>query len=185
MEEHQVYSTRSLSKTSLFLMDSGATCHVTNEKSDLIWIRPDRTKITVAENLFVKTTVSGSMILRVQGMKENDEIILERVFYVPESKAKIISIRRLTDEGYCVIFSKSRCDIRTPRGQGTIVIEGDAEGLNFLQAEALNQSQVERIMATTMDRGATDINLAHELLGHMNEKQLRRTYKAAGKSLKG
>ena len=51
-------------------------------------------------------------------MKEDDYIVLKKVFYVPQFKTKIISVKKLTKNGYDVTFSKNFCKVTMPRQGG-------------------------------------------------------------------
>ena len=74
------------------------------------------------------------MILHIKGMRENDRIVLKKVFFVPQFKTKIISVKRLTKNGFNVSFSKDQCKMTMPRQGGVIVIPNDKAGLHHLEA---------------------------------------------------
>ena len=125
------------------------------------------------------------MVLHIDGMKEDNYIVLKKVFYVPQFKTKIISIKKLTKNGYDVTFSKNFCKVTTPRQGGTITIFNNKAGLNHLQARIIKYKlKQELISAMNSSRAAEDINDAHKKLGHISEKQIRATYKAVGRTLK-
>ena len=50
---------------------------------------------------------AGTMVLHIAGMKEDDSIVLKKVFYVPQFKTKITSIKKLTKNGYDVTFPRT------------------------------------------------------------------------------
>ena len=81
-----------ITKPSFFLLDSGATCHVTNEISNLANIHPVSTRIMVAQNLTCRSTERGTLNLAMAGIPHVDNIILKGVYHVSEFNKKIICI---------------------------------------------------------------------------------------------
>src|SRR5688500_10058320 len=61
-----LYTATSSSKS--YLLDSGATCHVTNDDADLFNVKPDRTKIIVGKSSTCKAKVSGDLHISIRGM---------------------------------------------------------------------------------------------------------------------
>ena len=61
----QVYQTKSNEPKSLFLINSGATCHFTNDKADLIGCMPVHTKITITENSVCWAKKAGTQQLEI------------------------------------------------------------------------------------------------------------------------
>lgn len=62
-EPNESYHTRSDERRLLFLLDSRATCHVTNEEMDLLWPEEDDSKIIMAQSSHCDATKSGTMVL--------------------------------------------------------------------------------------------------------------------------
>lgn len=107
-------------------------------------------------------------------MKDDIAIVLKQVFFVPKFKTKIISVKRLTCQGYNVTFSKHKCKITTPRHRGIILIYNDTAGLNYLKGQAMTKKEAQQWISAvsigTQDHSTVDINEAHEKLGHIAEK---------------
>ena len=126
------------------------------------------------------------MVLKVNGMKEDDAIFLKQVFSIPEFKTKIISVPKLMEMGYYVGFGLHECTVKTPK-KGIISVTNNREGLYFLHAQAQQLSNlIHNIALNALTTGKSeDINAAHQKMGHINKQQLRATYTSAGIKLTG
>src|SRR5687768_1138697 len=58
-----IFGKREYKNSVMYLLDLGATCHVTNDKIGLTEIKNDKAKIIVGENMFCNATISGSLTL--------------------------------------------------------------------------------------------------------------------------
>ena len=76
-----------------YLVDNGATCHVTNSAEYLEDLRTKKTKIVVGENLTCAAQMSSTLHLKFDTHDEGINLLsLEWVFMVPMLNKKAISI---------------------------------------------------------------------------------------------
>ena len=114
-----------------YCLDSGATCHVTNDLKGLQDIEDVNTKIMVAQNSTCKATKCGSLNLKIFGLPAEMRVKLKRVYFVQEFNKNIVSIKQLTKDNYEVSFKRNTCEIMTPSG-GTLRISNDNDGMFYI-----------------------------------------------------
>ena len=99
-----------------YLLDSRATCHITNDKSSLTNITNDGTKITVGNNAQCVSECFGSIYLQLKHLPPRYMFELHKVYYVPLFGKKIISVPQLTQHGYSLTFREQFCDMQLKNG---------------------------------------------------------------------
>lgn len=90
-------------------IDSGATIHICNNRElfDELNENELNREILVANNNKVKVRGLGSVKLNIG----DETIVLKKVNYVPEMCTNLISVRRITESGYQVLFTQGRCQV--------------------------------------------------------------------------
>ena len=121
-------------KYSNYLLDSGATCHVTNNLNNLEDIEEVNTRIMVAQNSLCKTTKKGKMTLKVVGLPNHVRVTLQGVYFVQEFNKKIVSVKQLVKDNYKIAFKKTVCKMRTPEGS-ILKIHNNNDGLFYIRGE--------------------------------------------------
>src|SRR5688500_17947444 len=101
-------------------------------------------------------------------MRDNNKLVLKKVFFVPHFKTKIIGTKKLTRNGYDVIFTKDECRVRTTQQGGIITMPNDKHGLYHLQAQNLKHCEPSKSVPRTVE--VVDINEAHTKLGPYGRK---------------
>jgi hypothetical protein len=92
-----------------WLLDSGATCHVTYDQSDLIEFKETSINITAANGTNLKVHGIGKVELKLNQPNSGSELMLRNVYYAPELKSKIISERRATKAGFNITKLSNQC----------------------------------------------------------------------------
>ena len=80
-----------------YLLDSGASCHITNGLNGLYDIREKKNIIVVGGNLSCKTFFS-KLILMIIGNHVPKIITVYQIFFVPQFNKKIVSISINSDQ---------------------------------------------------------------------------------------
>lgn len=90
-------------------IDSGATAYICNDVSYFEMVNELKYKkeVLVANN----ETVNVEGIGRVRINVSNRGISLREVNYVPRMCANLLSVRRITESGYNVLFTQGRCEV--------------------------------------------------------------------------
>ena len=187
-----------------YLIDSGATCHVTNDDTGMINVRQVDGVITVAENSTCRTNKCGTLVLQVQGLPSDRKILLQNVYHVKEFSKKIISVKRLAIQGYEMVFKNTLCEVHFPKA-GILKITNDADGLFYIKATALKEhhkvasvddltkrlqlleESIEALgnhQIRAVQKGI-DINIAHDKFGHISDKYIKKTLNGLGIGVTG
>ena len=90
---------------SVFVVDSGATRHVSNDKSIFINLQRQEGRIQQADGSEIKSPGQGTISL------QNLNATVKNVMYAPHLQDNLLSVSQLTSQGLKLVFTKSRCDI--------------------------------------------------------------------------
>lgn len=137
-------------------IDSGATGHVCNKRSFFDYLIEGDTnrEILVANSNRVKIKGVGTVKLSVF----DKNISLKKVNYVPEMCTNLISVRRITESGFYVVFTQGRCRV-IDKNQVTIMEGRLLDGMYKVKVK----NEVEMVCLTReIDTGIE----WHRKLGH-------------------
>ncbi|KAH9697052.1 hypothetical protein KPL71_023444 [Citrus sinensis] len=104
----------SSSSTESWLINSGCTNHMTNDKELFIDLRPtDLTKVKIGNGDYISVKGIGTIaITSAEGTKRISDVL-----YVPEIDQNLLSVGPLIEKGFKVIFEDSFCRIQDVTGQ--------------------------------------------------------------------
>ena len=157
-------------KMGKWLVDSGASRHMTREKEQLTNYRefdkPE--KVGLGDGRTVEAEGVGSvcvnMLFKVSDPKQS---VLHHVLYVPKLACNLFSVRAAAVKGNIVQFGHSRCWIRDGNGKlhgmGSLV-----DKLYQLDCEPVSMENV-----SVASEQTNEIDLWHQRLGHINGQQLK------------
>lgn len=95
-------------RTGRWYIDSDATSHMTNESNFFSVIRDTTTTVFLADGSAVKTAGTGEGHLACEVSDNRVQAIeLTDVLYVPQLDGGLISVPRITEKGYRVIFERN------------------------------------------------------------------------------
>lgn len=186
-----------------YLLDSGSTINADNDADSVKNPRPSNAKVTVANGNRVASAGVGptTIIDDATGYP----LFVKEMHVIPEFSKKIISLNKLSEEGYDVQFVKDGAIIRDKSGK-EIMCPRDPNGLCYFHARAQDSCQAvtdewktvkgKIDPATGVDTGGTvsgltkmptkmELDHAHDVCGHKGEFLLRKTYKRIGVELTG
>jgi hypothetical protein len=183
------HATKKHTSNNLWLLDSGATLHVTNNYDclrDPVDVEKD---ITVGNGEVVSGTKKGWVELTLGGDKR---MILQEVIFVPNFMKNIVSVNRLCSNGTQVIWQRNKVILKSPSGKA-ISVPQKGTGMYYLRnipTVGRKQSDfvfdVENKTKNARERTRVmDVNVAHALLGHPSEETTRMTMKYYGVVLTG
>jgi len=119
---HSLFS--KMMPTRVWIIDTGASDHMTGDLDTLSNFKPCDQKITVFMADGTSSLVQGRGTAYVAGIR------LESVLYVPNLRCNLLSVSKITqDKGYLVIFSFADCIFQDKSSRRTI---GKAEEKNGL-----------------------------------------------------
>lgn len=183
VENFAVHSANHIHK---YLLDSRATCNFTNQELGVLNQAIDKTKVIVAQNSLCQPGQSGTLLLQLAGLPEEEIPQLDRVFIILQLNKCIISLRQLTKGGYQVLFKGNQCMVINLGGHNLTVRE-DRDGLFYLQGTIVDDpEQIHATMGTNPNEiWKIDIDDVHKHLGHVHGQQVRLTFQNAGFQLIG
>ena len=155
-----------------WLMDSGASVHVTNNKKHMSNILPtDKTvKVGSGEELSAKEV--GTVTLK----NEKGAVLkLKQVYWVPSFVKNVISLTKLTDEGVKVTMEKSTLTLQNRKGGTLAIPKKPPETMFYFNGWRAMTEEEDQAMAVTGATSTMDINEAHRKLAHVSEGTLRKT----------
>jgi len=188
-----------------FLIDSGATCHVTYNDEGMKNKTPSKSIIQMGDESRAMVAASGNLNLRVC----NTSVMMmpKPINYVPSFKKNIISVSRLCRDGYKVTITGQECRIKTVQGR-YIIVKKSSDGMFYLDVTRRNngfvmsaieqEAEIQETVAEKADpendenqikeakkvkfQESKDIN---DQLGHVSEGIIQRTMKYLGIGVNG
>ena len=117
-----------------WLLDSGSTVHLTNNKTYLRNLTRANTNVTVGTGTSVHAYVKGELML--EQLITRDVITLKDVLYVPSFNQNILSVSKMLKEGY-VVHGNKNC-LKLIRGNKTISTSTkDQQNMFYLHVKRL------------------------------------------------
>lgn len=114
-----------------WILDTGCTKHMTNSTASLGWWNPEAEEVMLADGKTVKAKGSGQGIICGVGPDGNAvEMKLKKLLYVPGLSKNVLSVSRIAEEGYTVLFGPSDC--RIMEGENVIAVGKKSGGLYYL-----------------------------------------------------
>lgn len=159
-------------------VDSGATCHMTNNKNLLQNYVEDTPKlVTVANNQKLYSEGHGDVELLLKGHKQTTK--LSEVIFVPGLSTNLISVGKITAKGLEVNFDTQKCHIYC--GQTIIASATKINGVYELDMEIQQSSDGSELAACSslevtnipMDESMCSQELWHRRLGHLNRRSMK------------
>lgn len=144
-------------KNHRWIIDSGSTSQMTNNANILKNQRSIKMKIGVANK-------EGSMIAKSAGTVFLSNCKLEKVLYVPDLKANLLSVNAITKKGGIVQFNDDKVTVHV---KGNNVLEGkrNSEGFYVIEKDQMSES----VFITNDDH---DVETWHKRLGHLGAENM-------------
>ena len=144
MNYMSVGSDRRRNATENWLLDSGSTVHLTNNKFMLTNLCKTNTNVTVGTGTTVQATIKGDVKL-VQEISEN-VMILRDVLYVPSFNQHILSIPKLLKEGYTLFGNKTSLELVADNSNIITTNIMDSQNMFYLKVRRTGLSAEENRM---------------------------------------
>lgn len=108
-------------ETSSWVLDSGASQHMTRDLSQLQNVRTvDPIKITMANGQQVEATQIGDVLFTTKLRDSVQQVLLKDVLHVPGALANLLSVSKAVQNGARVQFNKDSCTVTK---HGKVVLE--------------------------------------------------------------
>ena len=151
-----------------FYVDTGATVHISPEKSDFLTLKPTTARSVKGVGGSSVTAIGiGSIKLRVA---RGAYIILQNALYIPNATVRLISVSTLARDNQAIAhFDESSCWI-TNKSTNAIIARGTLLPNKNLYSLALHSIYAEHVFTT---QHAPDLETLHRRLGHANYQTLK------------
>jgi len=160
-------------KKNRWLIDSGASSHMTWDYKDLTDIKfiPPRV-ITAADGKRMICDRSGTVYLEVWNGTKWNSITLQNVLFVPGICLKLLSLCSTTSVGFWAKLSEEHCDIGK-KSKRFVRAERFA-GLHYLKVKAKRREIVYKVSEDDPTAEEQHLELLHRRLGHLNVQYIRK-----------
>lgn len=156
-----------------WVLDSGCTSHLCNDERKFGTLKVMGGKLNLANSMSTDVKGKGVVTLSALGEGSIGTANLNDTLFVPDLRTNLISVSKITDNGYTVDFSRDFARIRD--SNGNVRLKATRLGnLYYLQ-------ECEMTNAVTNDK--VDVHLWHERLGHLNVKDVIKLLNKAGKNV--
>jgi transposase InsO family protein len=159
-EQDQIAAHVANNRKNVWVIDSGASSHMTPHSSFLKEEKKVDGKITIADDTDIKVVASGVIGAEIDGISIN----MENVLLVPKLGTNLLSVHKLVSKGNKVVFDASGCTIYSKEGK--IVANCEAQrGIYKLEVD----DYVENCLFTSNKQSGF---MWHRKLGHPNAQTL-------------
>lgn len=152
-----------------WIVDSGSSEHISNNKDLFCELRKlsKPVKISVAkENQYITALQEGDIVFQRVG-NDGIPITLRNVLYVPEAPSNLLSIRKITNSGFKVIFDNEYVKVLNERGK--LIVRGTLRGKLYWLT--FNDSNTHAAYYTC-GQIPRNLELWHNRFGHLSAKNL-------------
>lgn len=155
-----------------WVLDTGASRHMTGDESILLNPRPLDNEITITfgNGGTGKATACGEVLLRTSG----NVFELTNVLLIPEATENLISIRHATNRGLDFKFCADRCEINH---DGRTVASASSVGDSIYYLNGWSKTASTQGNTALVARGKETPQLWHERFGHLGYDNLARLTK--------
>lgn len=159
-----------------WIIDSGCTSHLCNDAGKFgNTLLPSSGKLNLATNS--NTDVQGKGTVRLLTCDNGSKTIVQlpNTLFVPDLRCSLISVAKITDQGFSVTFEKGMASVKDSHGNTTLVANRKGN-LYYVEEHCASVSAI--------SERKVDIRLWHERLGHLNAKDLVRILNKSGINVK-
>ena len=153
-------SAENISSSKYWIVDSGATSHICNNRKQFVHLYPLKHSIEVklGDGRILMATAQGDVSLRMKyGSNKSRKCTLYDVLYVPELSYNLVSVSEAVEKENTVKFSDFGCTIRDKKGRP--VAEGTKVG-GLYQVDVIHSVDVNTVEMNN-HRPLTKENLWH------------------------
>lgn len=153
----------------LWYIDSGATSHMTNNReffNEIFTNIEDKIIVANGKEANVKGIGSGKVICYNGNIKKT--ITLKNALYIPDLHTNLISVKKITENGFTVEFKEKACNILEDK---KIIVTAESEGnLYKLKTE-------HKVLSSMKTHSDKCIHAWHKKLGHRDPEAIRKLIK--------
>ena len=162
-ENDAIYTALERPSSSRWVIDSGSTRHICNNKQLFSTLsKCDMAIIEVANKQFIQGRQSGTISLRVNAGNSIQDIEIRDVLYIPNIAKNLLSVKMLAIQGLNTLFTRDNCVI-TSSDNNTVFAQGiSPDRLYYL--EVIEGEHASLADSTPKHKAS----LWHQRLGHIS-----------------
>lgn len=166
--------------TSDWIVDSGCSSHMMNDKKHLKDFRQSVGQVCVANNNKIDCVGRGNITLL---LNKKVKCNISDIMYVPLLSTNLLSVAKITEKGHQVVFDKTECNIFNSRGKciangkkvnGVYRLNGVISGCNETCPQVQNktvhsaplQNELQRA-SSAKETAVPAVSVWHSRLGHL------------------
>ena len=158
----------SVTSQDIWIIDSGATCHMCNNKSFFseVSVLEKPQEVSLGDGHVLEATAEGTVPLQMllpDGSTK--KCSLKKVLWIPKLAYNLLSVSKATEAGKMIQFSESGCEILNASGE-CIAFAAKVGSLYYLKF-CPNQQQLNVVIGSNKER------LWHRRYGHLSEQSLK------------
>lgn len=144
-------------------VDSGCTSHLC--KDDHLFTNSHKVNsgVKLASNTTAAVTAKGDVRVVASDGKQDKTFLLHNTLHVPTLRTNLLSVAKIVDNGYSVVFTKNQATVKDKNGSVRLVAK--REGDLFLADTKPN-------IACAVSSEKEDVIEWHRRLGHLNRKDM-------------
>lgn len=150
--------------------DSGASCHMSNDRSIFSEYTPSTTPTQISVGNAGRLNIQGSGKIEFHSILADGtrrDVTLLNVQYVPGISHNLVSIGQAAKENNWAVFKGCKCEILT-RGKNVIIMEGNQD-----KATGLFKMNIQPVVRTALLASSVRTQMEwHKALGHLNQGQI-------------
>lgn len=142
-------------------LDSGCTSHLCKDEEKFVEIeesRPGKLNLASHASAEIKGRGTVEITAEVDGQRKN--VSLKDTLHVPDLRMNLLSVGKMTDNGFTVVFGKRSAEVIDGKGR-TVLVATRMNGLYYLQDEAHECNSITESKYATVESW-------HRRMGHLN-----------------
>lgn len=152
-------------------LDSRCTAHMSSEKDIFQNLSKIDKSLSLANNATTKISGSGKVKLLVDNGERDKVLNIDRVFYVSDLRTNLMSVFKITDKGYHILFREN--DAIVIDKNEDVVFRADKIGNLYYVRKCKDAANA----AGTVFCPSSELDEWHNKLGHLNERDLKNMVK--------
>ncbi len=168
---HATISRNATTTPGSWYIDSGATDHLCSSRTTFSTLRglPAPVPIRMGNNTTAIATGKGIVILG----NKNHALRLTNVLFVPDIRYNLLSVGRLDNSHYNILFGRGKCSVFDQGGKTLAVAYLNGGLYQFQQSQAIANIATTGPKILRIESKALPIDLWHRRLGHLHHDAVK------------
>lgn len=167
-------TTRQSTSRHEFLLDSGASCHMSPNQEWLRNVHPIQTReIRLGDNSIVTAEAAGTLILKVLHCDESTTtLFVNNVLYIPQLTLGLLSCSRMAEKGVDCVFDKYGCSLIDRSDSDKILARARLQKNLYWLTQVEPVPSGEHAQTASAPPTTEEVNTWHNRLAHVNKTKV-------------